>query len=258
MRVRPSRRQAQVVGVAATLALAALWSAALAAGGRSRGAERSNATDGHTAFLPAILWAESFAPPPPASTAAPTGSPSPTEAPTPEPTPTIALDCDTPTPVPPSPTPEPPPSASPPSWHRAPPPAILLVGGTRQQSAVGTYCWRPSGLCVDTAIVTPAEPLRLRSPIAGRLLIQPAEPPRILLMTVAGVTEAEEEGRRAGERWWRLWDLPDDRMTSYELSPLREVDVQLAREPGLYVVAVGVAWPSLGNASYGFLVEVTP
>ena len=64
----------------------------------------------------------------------------------------------------------------------------------------------------------------------------------------------DELGER---RYWRAGTRAETERV-YDLLPLREQDLQLARPPGLYVIGLFVAWEELGDASYGFLIEVLP
>jgi hypothetical protein len=180
---------------------------------------------------------------------------------TPPPQPSSTRPASWPTPTPPRATwtPRPLPTGTPDGWALRPPSARLIVPGVGQQvSSVGTYCWRPAGVCRDLFCTpTLGEPLRLRSPFVGRLELVPSEAPTVYRLEVVRADELEAESGPGGQRCWR-WSGSGTRAAHYDLLPLREQDLQLAREPGLYVLSLFVVWEELGDASYGFLIEVLP
>lgn len=156
-------------------------------------------------------------------------------------------------------TPRPWPTGTPATWAAGPPPARLIVDGVGEQiSGVGTHCWRPSGICGDMwGVPTVGEPLRVRSPFVGRLELQPVEAVTYYRMTVFEGEPMDGLAAPGGRQSWQPKHR-DALDLFYELLPLRDQDVQLARAPGLYVLSVSVAWEALGDVNYGFLVEVLP
>ncbi len=137
-----------------------------------------------------------------------------------------------------------------------PPPAILKVDGKELISGIGSYCWKGTwkALCVDViGIPTVQEPLIASSPFSANLRLPIQEPPSELQIDVIQVTEQDELNLSArGWRWWNTWDLQGKRLT---LPLVRESDMELSLEPGLYVLSIE-AWSEMGSANYGFLVEV--
>ena len=141
-----------------------------------------------------------------------------------------------------------------------PPPAVLQVGGQEQVSGIGSYCWsRPTGgdtarsVCADMAGVPTAEqPLLVGAPFTATFRLTPPGLPDELALNVFAVTPADRvEPWPPGSRGWAFkqgesLDLPLEQQPSIELS--------LA--PGRYVLALFGRWPSLGDVTYGFLVEV--
>ena len=142
-----------------------------------------------------------------------------------------------------------------------PPPAMLEIAGQEQVSGIGTYCWtEPAGeetavgVCADmVGIPTAEEPLVTGSPFTATFRLAPEETPDELLLEVIPVM-AEDELERwpAGSRGWSF--KPGER---YSLLLEREPSLELSLEPGLYVLNLWGRWPSWGDASYGFLVQVT-
>ncbi|NJD78746.1 MAG: hypothetical protein FIB08_16915 [Candidatus Methanoperedens sp.] len=137
-----------------------------------------------------------------------------------------------------------------------PPPAILTIGGKEQISGIGTYCWNEAFFryaCADySGIPTPEEPLNASRQVAAHLSLPIKTPPQQLGLQVIRVTESDSlELRSEGQLVWQPG-------VGKELTlPLEsEQDVNLALEPGLYVIRVLPAWKEEGNVSYGFLVKV--
>jgi hypothetical protein len=140
-----------------------------------------------------------------------------------------------------------------------PPPAILQIGELEQESGISGYCWtvpgEEHGICADgIGFGTSPDPLVVESPFVARftnplstsmdsltLSIRPLEPEDKL---------PEEPG---GMYWWR--PNSTDQILKH-LSPPHEVELSL--EPGLYLFNYFAEWDDFGDASYGFLVEVSP
>ncbi len=138
-----------------------------------------------------------------------------------------------------------------------PPPALLTIAGQEQFSGIGTYCWTgpDAAVCADMVGIPTAEgPLAAVSPFVAAFQLEPEEAPRELLLTVIPVTAEDEM-----ERWAdgsRSWPYQDGERHSLPLE--RQPSVELALEPGLYVLHLQGWWDAWGDASYGFLVEVQP
>jgi len=136
-----------------------------------------------------------------------------------------------------------------------PPRALLEVDGIEQEAGIGTYCWPEAG-CVDyfTGMIAPADPLRTDSPLVGSLTFPPDEAPTHIRLRTYRYDD--QRGRPTYDDW-AFWPYEDGVAVgpNYELPLLREQPLQLVREPGLYVVRVGV-WYEDADVFYGFLVEV--
>lgn len=156
----------------------------------------------------------------------------------------------------PSATPEPLPSATPVSWRNGAPPARLVAPGLGEQAAgVAEHCWRPLGLCIEHGgIPTQADPLRLPRAFVARLLHAPAQQPVVHRLSILRAADLAEVGDWDGLRWWDFAFVERD----YDLLLQREQDIQVSREPGLYVLQIYIVWEDLGDVNYGFLVELLP
>lgn len=156
----------------------------------------------------------------------------------------------------PSATPQPLPSETPASWRNGAPPARLVVPGVGEQVAgVAEHCWLPMGLCIEHGgVPTQADPLPLPRSFVARLLHAPAQQPVVHRLSILRATDLAEVGDWDGLRWWDFAFVERD----YDLLLQREQDIQVSREPGLYVLQVYVVWENLGDVNYGFLVELLP
>jgi hypothetical protein len=138
-----------------------------------------------------------------------------------------------------------------------PPLASLAIDGASQTAGLGTYCWtdvsQGMGLCIDAiGIATPQDALVASSPFTAQFSIPVDEVPRDVVVTVRAVTPDIEMNETASDfRWWAYAEGE-----TYQLPLEREPALELALEPGLYVLDLFVGWETLGDASYGFLVEV--
>ncbi len=136
-----------------------------------------------------------------------------------------------------------------------PPQALLTVRGETQEAGVGTFCW--GGLCVDIwgGWVAPIEPLRVRSPFVGHLSIEVDPEPTGLYLSVHRFESTVGRPYRDG---FAFWPGEEARQVGprYVLPLARAQDVQLVRDPGLYVISLSAYWEDVGDAHYGFLVEV--
>ncbi len=142
-----------------------------------------------------------------------------------------------------------------------PPPVILEAEGQQQVSGIGTYCWSEPAeeeigvaVCADMAgIPTVEEPLLVSSPFKAAFRLAPEETADELLLEVIPVTEKDEF-----EEWpagWRGWAFKEGER--YNLPLEREPVIELSLEPGLYALNLVGWWQVWGDASYGFLVQVT-
>ncbi len=162
----------------------------------------------------------------------------------------------TPTPTP---KPTPPPEPTPPSQYPTPPLATMQIGETEQVAGLGTYCWRAvngAPMCADMiGIPTARGALFTDSPIAAQLRLLAELSVTESALTVASV-EAEDQldvGAR-GMRWW--WRPKRESMEQMWLPNEVETTVELELDPGLYILSLFARFQGLGDASYGFLVEV--
>jgi hypothetical protein len=137
---------------------------------------------------------------------------------------------------------------------------VLTIAGQEQFSGIGSYCWAtPEGtepstaICADMIGIPTAEgPLATDSPFTASFQLEPEETPDELILHVIPVTaEDEMESWADGSRSWSY--QPGER---YTLPLEREPVIELSLDPGLYVLNLFGRWDSLGDASYGFLVDV--
>jgi hypothetical protein len=139
-----------------------------------------------------------------------------------------------------------------------PPLALLTVNGVSQEAGLGTYCWSNetsgAGLCLDAiGIATPPEPLPVTSPFTAQFMIPVEDEPRDVVLNIRhAAPELEMDEDALDLRWWAYGEGG----TVHKLALEREPAVELDLEPGLYVLDLFVSWERLGDASYGFLVEV--
>jgi len=140
-----------------------------------------------------------------------------------------------------------------------PPLAAMTVAGETIQAGLGTYCWtevsQGVGLCLDAiGIPTQPDPVKVSFPFTARFAVPVEAAPRDVVVTVrqaAPELEMNEENAQ-GLRWWAYGE--DGEM--HTLALVNEPAVELDLAPGLYVLDLFVSWESLGDASYGFLVQV--
>ena len=140
-----------------------------------------------------------------------------------------------------------------------PPPAILSIDGNEQTSGIGSSCWKVENetysLCGDTAgTVTPAEPLKTRSPFTAHLRLPLLEPPEEVDFSTFRVTDDDELKESANGV--RVWNLKGNAVNRYKRPFEIESFINLSLEPGLYVMNVFVKWEGKGDVFYGFLVLV--
>jgi hypothetical protein len=139
-----------------------------------------------------------------------------------------------------------------------PPLAVLVVNGASQQAGLGTYCWtneaNGTGLCLDAiGIATPQEPLPVTAPFTAQFMIPVEEEPRDVVLSIRqAAADLEMDEDALDLRWWAYGEGGLVHQLGLEHEPAVELDL----EPGLYVLDLFVSWERLGDASYGFLVEV--
>jgi len=140
-----------------------------------------------------------------------------------------------------------------------PPPAIFKINGNEQTSGIGSNCWKVENetysICTDTiGIITPAEPLLTMSPFTAHLILPLQEPPEELGFSATRVTDDDELKEAVNDV--RAWRFEGNRGDWNKLPSVRESDINLSLEPGLYVLNVGAKWKDIGSVTYGFLVQV--
>ena len=146
----------------------------------------------------------------------------------------------------------------PPFVFPEPPLADLTIGEENQTGGLGGSCWSDKSgwpSCRSTiGIQTAQEPLLTDSPFTADFRIRFEESPSELRLEIYPV-EADDQldTRDHSVRWWRPRGTREDQLV---LPPEGETSVDLSLEPGLYVFQVFGKWPGMGDASYGFLVEV--
>ncbi len=146
-----------------------------------------------------------------------------------------------------------------------PPSLTLTINGLTQNSGTGSYCWNASPEkaagrvdCVDVAgIPTAAEPLVLADfPAEAEFRLETDRMPDSVILSVQPVTAAAElAGPDDAQRWWQPgegWSgsLPADNPFTYKF------DKDEFGGNGLYVIQVHCVWQGVGDAGYGFLVQI--
>ena len=145
-----------------------------------------------------------------------------------------------------------------------PPPATLEVGGITQTAGIGSYCWQSVGdhsksLCADMAgIPTARDPLVFAAfPANAKFHFEMLPAPENVTMSVLPVTAAKElVGTDGTHRFWNPgegWSgsLPPKVSFEYAFQ-----ETEFVSGDGLYVILISASWKGLGDASYGFLVQV--
>jgi hypothetical protein len=109
-------------------------------------------------------------------------------------------------------------------------------------------------MCVDKiGIPTPLEPLLVASPFTAQFNIPVEEAPQHVSLQAIPVSEAD---RVSGldDQSQIFWQPKEGEAVETDVSANPQATIEL--EPGLYVLNMFVSWPTFGDASYGFLVEV--
>jgi hypothetical protein len=140
-----------------------------------------------------------------------------------------------------------------------PPAAVILVNGVSQAAGIGTYCWRDDtqglALCLDAiGIATQPEPLLVSGTFTAQFSLPVEGAPSDLRLNIRQATpelEMEEENWQ-GLRWWAYSEGGEVHALPLEQEP----SLELSLAPGLYVLDLFASWQSLGDASYGFLLQV--
>ncbi|MCL7454721.1 MAG: hypothetical protein M8467_16920 [Anaerolineae bacterium] len=141
--------------------------------------------------------------------------------------------------------------------HVKPPPAVLAIGGQEQVSGIGSYCWsdldQGLSVCADSiGVITPEQPLIAPATFTAQFRLAPEGLPSELSLRTIAVTPADALAPvLPGSRAW-----PGGPGEQFVLPLQREPELDLTLEPGLYVLDLFARWDSLGDVSYGFLVEV--
>lgn len=154
-------------------------------------------------------------------------------------------------------TPGDPPSTTPTPGYppfEPPPQAFLTVGAASTEAGIGTFCW--GGMCACGADwSTSADPLGVGSPFLGEIRIDVGLAPTDMYMSVYRVESLSHGREYDGYRYW-----PPEATVPvgprYSLPAAKSQIVQIARDPGLYVVGVNVYWRDVGDVAYAFLIEV--
>lgn len=140
-----------------------------------------------------------------------------------------------------------------------PPPAILQIGEAEQVSGISGYCWtvpgEDHGICADgIGFTTPSESLVVASPFTARFINQFSTPMDSLMLSIRPLEPEDKLPEEPGGMYyWR--PNSTDQITKNPVPPNYEVELSL--EPGLYLFNYFAKWEEFGDASYGFLVEVS-
>jgi WD40 repeat protein len=146
-----------------------------------------------------------------------------------------------------------------------PPEMTLVVNGFTQTGGTGSYCWnaQPENIigrvdCVDVGgIPTSKAPLVLTDfPAQAEFRLASDQIPDSVILSVHPLTVASElASPDASWRWWQPaegWSgsLPANNPFTYAF------DKDEFGGNGLYIIHVQCVWQGVGNASYGFLIQV--
>lgn len=143
-----------------------------------------------------------------------------------------------------------------------PPPALLGVGAAVQTAGIGTYCWSEAQgaemahLCADMVGIPTAQVSLLApaSPFVAQLTLPLSQvPANVMMLTFPATVAAEQTGYADGYRWW---DFPEN-VEAVSLPLTTEQEIVFELEPGLHVIQISAWWEGVGDATFGFLVEVT-
>jgi hypothetical protein len=139
----------------------------------------------------------------------------------------------------------------------SPPPARMVIGDESQISGIGSYCWSEPdsevGICEDTiGIPTPRDPLLAASPVEAVFSFTVDQPPIELSLILIPSTDTEELQFTTGDMRW--WGFQGGERYNLELQNPSAID--LALEPGTYILALFARWDEYGDVTYGFLIEV--
>ena len=140
-----------------------------------------------------------------------------------------------------------------------PPPAILQIGEAEQVSGISGYCWtvpgEDHGICADgIGFGTQPEPLVVESPFVAHFTNSLGASMDSLMLSIRTLEPDDKLPEELGGMyWWR--PKSEDQILEYLSSPY---EVELSLEPGLYLFNYFATWEEFGDASYGFLVEVSP
>ncbi len=146
-------------------------------------------------------------------------------------------------------------------YGNRPPAAILTVAEQEQVAAVGTSTWtlekrgqEQTSVHGDAfALVTPANPLPVPAAFTATLRLPIPTAPSILWYALMPVTDNINRTTSSPDMTnWRVAFLQLG--TSLDLQPEQVISFSL--EPGQYLLEVYAEWPELGNADYGFFLEV--
>ena len=136
----------------------------------------------------------------------------------------------------------------------APPSATLEVNGSLQVAGTGSYCW--VSFCVDTmGLGTAREPLVTGRPFIGHFHLALDQPPETLYLEMVPVTPVDEEKLDVTLEW-RYWHWHGGAVLGTDLEPGSDAQYEFDQPSGLYLIMLAPSWRYLGNAAYGFLVQV--
>jgi len=146
------------------------------------------------------------------------------------------------------------------AYYGDPPPAVLSVGDQEQQAAVGSYSWITklegnfAHVIADAfGMVTPDDPLPVRSPFSATLQLPLPVAPTRLRYELAQVKEEKIRDDHP-DHGTISWSGIETRGSELNLQVQQQLTFNLA--PGRYVLGVEAGWEGLGSVHYGFYLDV--
>jgi len=132
----------------------------------------------------------------------------------------------------------------------------LVLASNTIAAQVGSGCWTDA--CRDLfCYATPREPVVVRSPLVGRLVLRSEQEPSdvsLQVFDVDGIEPAPSPSDPGRACWRRV-----GRGEGYAVGPTREHDVVIARRPGRYIVVISYWWKEARrDLTYGLYLEFVP
>ena len=143
------------------------------------------------------------------------------------------------------------------------PTSIIEIGGVKQQSRIGGYCW--SNECGEPfGWPSPDKPVVGKSPVVINFGVESPSQISHLEYQLRKVTNEDKmkpngyyrnypEAQRMAPSGTTIWDIPVENVV--QMPPLSKQELKLKLEPGTYLLTVFAWWKGCGDATHGFLIE---